>query len=281
MNGAVNIVYKLKTIETQKYFKYEFEPGFVSDNVFSDRLPVSMIFTTRRGGVSEGIYSALNMGYSTGDIKDNIYANRSSVLKDFGLTIKDMASSDQVHGAVLKKVTGASEDAGECDGIFTSAKNVVLSMFFADCTPLFFYDPYNGVAGLSHAGWRGTVADIASGSVEFMAGVFGSAPDSILAVIGPSIGQCCFETGPEVADEFYMKLSKINVDKFIKPPEIPDGRFYIDLKGVNRALLENAGIKKENIFSHEICTFCAKDLFYSYRRDCGDTGRMAALAFIK
>lgn len=264
-----------KLIETQKYFKYIFE-----DKPGNNRgREVEMLFTTKRGGVSEGIYSSLNMGYSTGDSKANIYNNRAIVLNDFNFGIDKMTSSDQVHGTGLRAVEDAGRDAGECDGLFTASRKVVLAMFFADCTPVFFYDPLKTAVGLSHAGWRGTCGDIASKSVRFMKERYGSEPHHLMAVIGPSIGACCFETGEEVALEFKEKLININVNEYIKAA--PDSaKFLIDLKSVNRELLKAAGLKDENIYVHDICTACEKDLFYSYRRDRGDTGRMAALAFI-
>ncbi|OQA78153.1 MAG: Laccase domain protein YfiH [bacterium ADurb.Bin243] len=260
-----------KINENEKYFRYELA-GSPSAN---------MLFTTRRGGVSEGRYSSLNMGYSTCDSKENIYKNRAIVLNDFDLSIDRMTSSDQVHGVELRAVRSCSEDAGECDGLFTDAKNTVLSMYFADCTPLFFYDPVKKAIGLSHAGWRGTVGDIASKSVGFMKEKYGSSAGDIIAVIGPSIGKCCFEVGSEVEAEFTEKLNNINVKEYIGVKEERAGKFYIDLKAINKKLLESAGIKSENIHVHDACTSCMKDFFYSYRRDAGDTGRMAALAFIE
>lgn len=264
-----------KIIETQKYFKYSFE-NKTGNN--SGRI-VEMLFTTRRGGVSGGVYSSLNMGYSTGDSKANIYKNRAIVLNDFNFGINKMTSSDQVHGTELRSVEEAGRDAGECDGLFTDSREVLLAMFFADCTPVFFYDPVKTAIGLSHAGWRGTCGDIAAKSVRFMKELYQSEPHQLMAVIGPSIGPCCFETGEEVADEFKEKLKNIRVNEYIKAAS-DRAKFLIDLKSINRELLKAAGLEDQNIFVHDICTSCEKDIFYSYRRDRGDTGRMAALAFI-
>ncbi len=259
-----------KINENEKYFRYELA-GSPSAN---------MLFTTRRGGVSEGRYSSLNMGYSTCDSKENIYKNRAIVLNDFNFGIDRMTSSDQVHGVELRAVKSCSDDAGECDGLFTDVKNTVLSMYFADCTPLFFYDPVKKAIGLSHAGWRGTVGDIASKSVEFMKQNYGCCAGDIVAVIGPSIGCCCFEVGSEVEAEFREKLKSISVNEYISVKEGRAGKFYINLKAINKSLLRSAGLESENIHVHDVCTSCAKEVFYSYRRDKGDTGRMAALAFI-
>lgn len=259
-------------VETEKYFKYEAGTGA--------QAAAGMIFTTRRGGVSDGRYSSLNMGYSTADSKEKIYKNRALVLDEFGLNIDRMVSSDQVHGTALRSVSGAEENAGECDGVFTRARQVVLSMYFADCTPIFFYDASKSAIGLSHAGWRGTVGGIALLSAEFMRCEYGSRAEDITAVIGPSIGPCCFEVGAEVAAEFESKLRNINVKEYITAGKDGGGKYHIDLKSINRELLIKSGLKKENIHTHLICTSCAGDVFYSYRRDRCDTGRMAALAFL-
>ncbi|HBC76509.1 MAG: hypothetical protein A2008_01705 [Candidatus Wallbacteria bacterium GWC2_49_35] len=264
---------RLNIVENEKYFKYEVESPAAED-------APNMLFTTRRGGVSDGRYSSLNMGYSTADAKENIYKNRALVLDEFKLNIDRMVSSDQVHGTILRSVSSAKEDAGQCDGIFTCARQVVLSMYFADCTPLYFYDAAKSAIGLSHAGWRGTAGDIASMSIKFMESEYGSRAEDITAVIGPSIGPCCFEVGAEVTAEFEDKLRNINVKEYITAAEGGGGKHHIDLKSVNRELLLKSGLKKENIHTHLICTSCAGDVFYSYRRDRCDTGRMAALAFL-
>jgi len=262
-------VIKMRINEHERYFSYDSHDG-----------PV-MLFTTRRGGVSPGPYSSLNMGYSTRDSKDNVYGNREIVVSEFGLTLGDMVTSDQVHGVDLVEAGRKNMNAGRCDGIFTREKGIVLSMYFADCVPLFFFDAKKRVAGLVHAGWRGTRGDIARGAVRFMRERYASSPGDILAVVGPSIGSCCFEVGGEVEASFEEGLPENFLRGNIRRSEAEAGKFFIDLKRINAMLLQQAGIGKENITVHEICTSCEKKVFFSYRRDSGDTGRMAGLVFLK
>lgn len=257
-----------KIIETERYFKYEIE----------GRSEARLLFTTRRGGVSGGRYDSLNMGYSTRDEKGNIYKNRQIVMDDFGLSIDHMVSSDQVHGVKIVNVTDHKTDCGECDGLFTAARGTVLCMYFADCAPIFFHDGIKGVIGLVHAGWRGTCNSIAALSVDFMTKNYGCTPSDIRAVVGPSISQCCFEVGIDAAGEFMNKIDPKTLAGKIK--ETGTGKFFIDLKSINKAILLNSGLREENIMVHDACTSCMKTVFYSYRRDSGDTGRMAGLAFL-
>jgi len=257
-----------KIIESERYFRYDIAGE------------ARMLFTTRRGGVSPGRYASLNMGYSTDDSKEHIYKNRAIVLAEFGLGIGRMVSSDQVHGIKVVGVTDASYDYGECDGLFTRQRGVVLCMYFADCTPLYFYDDRNSAIGLSHAGWRGSCYNIARESVRFMQKEYGTDVKYLKAVIGPSIAECCFEVGSEVVEEFERELGFINVTDFIRKSGGAADKFLMDLKGINRRLLNACGILDENIYTHKICTSCERDTFYSYRRDARDTGRMAGLAFL-
>lgn len=263
-------------LEFNKYFQYE----ILDKSGIKQDIKPYFLFTTKNGGVSNGRYKSLNMGYSTNDLKSNVYKNREIVLKDFGLNIKDIVSSDQVHGTKLKIITDSSLNIGECDGIFTNKKNIVLAMYFADCVPLYFYDLKNNAIGISHAGWRGTKENIAQKSINFMKENFNSDEKDIKVIIGPSIGYCCFKVKNDVVFEFYTKLSdlNINLNKHIK--KIHNNEYYINLREINYEILISTGIIAENIFIHDICTFCRNDLFYSYRRDLGDTGRMAALAFL-
>lgn len=255
--------------ESERYFSYETPGG------------PGMLFTTRRGGVSRGRYSSLNTGFSTPDSRENIYRNRALVLADFGLTLDDVISSDQVHGVELVEAGRAKRDVGECDGIFTREAGIVLSMYFADCTPLYFYDPASGAAGLVHAGWRGTRGGIAGLAVEFMKERYGSDPKKIVAVVGPSIGRCCFEVGAEVEREFASGLPADVTEGRIRAAEKSEGKFLVDLKSINASLLGRSGVPPENIAIHDVCTSCERELFYSYRRDSGDTGRMAGFVFLR
>ena len=158
----------------------------------------------------------------------------------------------------------------ECDALVTADGGVVLVVFSADCTPILLHDPVTGIVGAAHAGWRGTAADIAGKTVAAMAAL-GADPANIHAAIGPNIGQCCFETQSDVP-EAMVKVLGGQAEEFIASR----GRsYYVDLKGVNKALLERAGVRHVEV--SRLCTCCREDLFWSYRRNGDKRGSQGAL----
>ncbi len=164
----------------------------------------------------------------------------------------------------------------ETDAVITDAENVILTSLHADCIPVWLYDTERNAAGLAHAGWRGTRADIAAKTAQKMSDKFGCQKENILAFIGPGISRCCFETGAEVAEEFDEMLGRGSVLGKTGQFGTKDGngKYHLDLKEINAELLRRNGIK--NIFVTDYCTSCSGDLFFSYRRDNGVTGRMVA-----
>ena len=148
----------------------------------------------------------------------------------------------------------------------TNVKQLPLVVYYADCVPILMADKMSGVIAAVHSGWRGTVSEIAGNAVKIMTEQFGASPENIKAAIGPSIGQCCFETGSEVASEFDNDLS-VACD---------NGKFMIDLWTANERILLKCGLQKENIDVLKICTICNSDMLYSYRVNKETTGRMGA-----
>ena len=182
-----------------------------------------------------------------------------------------------VHGTEIKVIDEAFIEDNkdtyieipETDGTVTDLHGIALTSTHGDCIPVYAYDPTLGAIGLAHAGWRGTAAGIAGKLIKTMTSVYGSDPESVCAYIGPGIGLCHFEVGSEVADQFKEAYSWST--DFINMKN--DGKAMIDLKGINRRILELEGVKHIEI--SEDCTFCLKDKYYSYRR-CEDTDRMLA-----
>ena len=163
-------------------------------------------------------------------------------------------------------------DVYDVDGAVTDLPGVYLATTHGDCLPIWVCDPVKGAVGLAHAGWRGSLEGIAGTLVQTMMHAYGSDPSDIRAAIGPGIGACCFEVGPDVADRFTDRFPW--AEDFIY--SYPNARPHIDLKGINAELLRMEGVVQIEISSH--CTCCEPDRFWSYRR-CGDTTRM--LAFIE
>ena len=184
---------------------------------------------------------------------------------------------DQVHGtrvvivdAQLLEGQGSFVEIEGHDGAVTNLKGVILTTKHADCIPLYFFDPVKGVIGLSHAGWRGTVGDIASITIDTMIQVYGCNPVDIKAWIGPGIGRCHFEVSEDVAELFITNMPWSR--EFIDDGKT-SGKYMIDLKGVNSRLLKNKGLCDIHISPY--CTFCDPEHFYSYRRDAASERHLA------
>jgi YfiH family protein len=236
-------------------------------------------FTTRAGGVSQGVYSSLNLGQNRGDDPVCVRENYLRISRALDIHYEDIVCFRQVHGNCVKVVT--REDRGgifiasprEADGIVTQEDGVALMVFSADCVPILLHDPVRGVIGAVHAGWRGTAADIAGEAVRRMQDVFGCA--DIHAAIGPCISKCCFETDIDVRDALYNVLGD-ETGSFV---EIRGSKFMIDLKEANRRLLGRAGVRDIEISDE--CTFCNPDKYWSHRRMKTGRGSQAAIIAIK
>ena len=233
-------------------------------------------FSTRRGGISESEYSSLNLGLKTEDTNENVIENVKKFTTAIGVNSEDLVISDQIHSDVIKIVK--SEDKGkgflkDVDGLVTNVKDIPLMTVFADCVPIFLVDIAKQVIATSHAGWRGTKLKIGKKTVQVMANEYGSNPKDIIAVIGPSIGECCYEVDKQVIDEFDSNFKDLST--FISPKE--EGKYQLNLWNANRTSLKEAGLLDENIVISNLCTSCNSDLFYSYRKENGKTGRMSAV----
>lgn len=237
--------------------------------------------TTRKGGVSEGECTSLNMGFNRNDKHENVLENYIRISEELKISHENMVFSNQVHDNKVRIVTKAdcgkgivrSSDIFGYDGLVTNIEEVVLVTFYADCVPIFFFDPVKKVIGLAHSGWRSTVKGIGKETLKLMNKEFGCSASDIIACIGPSISQCCFEAGEEVYDEFvgtYPWCS--NLCK-----KTDENKWHINLQEIIKATLLDTGVKEDNISISGICTKCNKDTFFSHRGDKGKTGSLAAI----
>lgn len=250
---------------------------------------VRAVFTARHGGVSHPPYESLNLGYHVGDDPEAVTENRSRAAALAGGTLDDLVAAEQVHGDRVEVISvdhrgrGARGQAGSipgADALITAEPGVVISMYYADCVPIFLAAPGKrvgprlGVGGLAHAGWKGTVARIGERTVEAMAGNFGVRPEDIVCAIGPSIGPCCYEVDQPVLKPLRLAFP----EKWETLVRLRDGgKAMLNLWEANRLALLAAGVRAENIVVAGLCTACRTDLFYSHRTEKGWTGRMAAL----
>lgn len=237
-------------------------------------------FSTRLGGVSEGIYDSLNLGMNRGDIRARVKENWNRFLKEAGISRKEFVCGNQVHGnnvhIATEKDLRPAFGPGEliaADGYVTNEKNVPLSIFTADCVPLLLEDSENGVIGAIHCGWRSTVGDIEGQAIEKMVSL-GAKPEKIKAAIGPSIDKCCFEVGLDVIFDVKSLLGS-EAEKYYTKKE--NEKFMLDLRGVVGRRLELLGVKPENIERVGGCTMCHPDRYWSHRYTNGERGSLACI----
>lgn len=181
-----------------------------------------------------------------------------------------VAKVRQIHSAVVWRVDSQVGLLGDGDALYSATPGTWLAVRTADCVPLLLAHSGHRVAAIVHAGWRGTVQGIVLETMAGMGRDFGSRAQEMVAAIGPSIGKCCFEVGPEVADQFRRWL-----------PEPGTGKRLIDLREALRRQIEAAGIPRENISVSEHCTRCSVEEFHSYRRDKEAAGRMVSAVRIR
>lgn len=232
-------------------------------------------FTTRLGGVSSGYLSSMNLSFSREDRK-TVLENYRRIKEAVGFS-GTFALTDQQHtDTVMRvdKVQNGFEVVGKAvDGLVTNVLGITLTVFVADCVPVIIADPVTRAVACVHSGWRGTAAMITSKAVSKMVSEYGSDPKTLVAAIGPCIGECCYEVGHDVLDGF-CEINP-NAQTFFKPK--PDGKFMLDLNGANRAVLEMAGLLKDNIHVSNECTCCKNELYFSHRATKGKRGNLAAM----
>lgn len=246
---------------------------------------ITHCFTTRKGGISSGVYESMNLGFNTGDDKENVFENFKRISIALNIEYKNMVFSNQIHEANVKTVDENDKGKGIIkksniigyDALITDKPGVVLVTFFADCVSVFLYDAEKNVIALAHSGWRGTVKEIARKTIIKMRDEYNCVPSNIIAAVGPSIGSCCFEVGNEVYEEFKYNLP-YSTGYCIK---INDEKWRIDLRSIIKNTLIQSGISEKSICISTMCTKCNNDLFYSHRRDNNRRGTMASIMQIK
>lgn len=245
-------------------------------------------FTTRLDGYSKEPYNWMNIGLHVGDEVTAVISNRQQLTTQLGWEFDAWTCGEQVHGSRVAVVTEQERGKGSksmedtikgVDGLVTDKKDILLTSFYADCVPLYFFDPSKQVIGLAHAGWKGTVSAIALEMVETMQKVYQCDPNHIFAAIGPSIGQCCYEVNDVVIQQINVLWKELKLPQSLYAEvvsTISDEKALINLKEINRQIMIKAGIMASRIEISNWCTSCNTDKFFSYRAENGKTGRMAS-----
>jgi YfiH family protein len=260
-------------------------------------------FSTRPGGASvlDG-KPALNLGFTDWDERDRVAANREKFMAALDARKMPLVTLRQFHSDVIHIAAAPCAEAPRADALITSTPGLLLGVQTADCVPILLADTRQRVVAAIHAGWRGTLARIAVKTLGRMTMEFGTRPRDVVAALGPAIGRCCYEVGPEVAQAFAAQFPRAS-DWFdgpfeqlahgeeplslpwlsMMPPghELPPPRIQLDLRASNRWQLIDAGVPEKQIAASDLCTACRTDLLFSYRREAPKTGRLMAVIGIK
>lgn len=239
-------------------------------------------FTTRHEGVSRPPYNSLNLGTGTLDQPHNVEGNRSLLMRAFDVPPEGLLTVRQVHGNDILVIDAPNEDVShfltvESDAIITNQPGIMIGVCVADCVPLLLLDPERRVIAAVHAGWQGTASRLVAKTVKAMQAHFGCDPASLMAAIGPCIMPCCYEVDGPVRQAFLQ--GDLPWETFAE--ENGAGKWKLDLAAANRGLLAAAGVPASAIRTAEMCVCCQRELFFSYRRDKGETGRQMGFIMLK
>lgn len=248
-------------------------------------------FSTRLGGVSKNHLASMNLSFSRGDERENVFENHRRFGKAIGYDENKLVFSDQVHTTVIHKVTEADcgkgitkeSDIRGVDGLVTNIPGIPLITFYADCVPLYFYSPEKKVVALAHSGWRGTIEEIGAKMVHFMETEYGCRAGDMICAIAPSICQNCYEVSEDVALQFEEKYKSFyqgkNMNELLYKKE--NGKYLLNLHKACEITLLNAGILKEHLDITNLCTCCNPEIFFSHRASHGMRGNMGAVIMLK
>ncbi|MFB1049650.1 peptidoglycan editing factor PgeF [Paraliobacillus sp. JSM ZJ581] len=232
-------------------------------------------FTTRHGGVSKSPYDSFNLGLHVNDNQQDVLANRNVLSQLLAYPLNNWVMAEQTHGTKIHLVTSADRGSGaldvataipNTDGLITKEKNILLVAMFADCVPLYFWDTSTGWIGIAHAGWKGTVKQMAVNMIKKLK-AHGANIDTLYVGIGPSISQTNYEINNHVFNHIPIRFREQVTKK------VSDMNYLLNLSSLNYYMLIEHGIQPENIYQSHLCTY-SDPLFFSYRYEKGQTGRM-------
>jgi purine-nucleoside/S-methyl-5'-thioadenosine phosphorylase / adenosine deaminase len=238
-------------------------------------------FTTRNGGVSRPPYNSLNLGFNTDDARFHIEGNRSTLARAFALSPNQLLTVKQVHGTDVLVLDQPNPDLShflsvECDAVITDQPGLMLGVLVADCYPVLLYDSVRKVGGVVHVGWRGAAAGLLNKTVQAMQGSFGCNPTNLLAAVGPGIGAHKYEVDRQVRELFRRGSGHWEAIA----SEVALGKWHLDLRKSCLLQLQEAGLPADGLSAAEECTCCHRELFFSYRRDGGKTGRQLGFVIL-
>ncbi|MDQ0299054.1 YfiH family protein [Salibacterium salarium] len=269
-------------MKNDPFLRQEESHFLLKEAPFGENVHVTAGMTTRLNGIGNAPYDTLNMAFHVGDESDAVLANRERVAKAIGFPLSDWVAAEQVHKADIVKVSNQDkgkgawkreESVGNFDGMYTSEKGVLLVSFYADCVPLIFFAPKQEYVGVAHAGWKGTSLNIGGALVTEWIEKEGINSEGIYVAIGPSISEEVYEVDGHVIEQMEQVLPEENNPPWTKSRP---NHWLLDVKEMNRILLNSAGVPLSNIFKSSHCTYSEPETFFSHRQSNGTTGRMMA-----
>lgn len=280
-----NIVILNKENRNSTRINFKDNVPYISYRALADIKWLKNGFSTRLGGVSEGVLSTMNLGFGRNDWPENVVKNHEIIANAIGFNPKNIVASKQTHTTnvkiVSKKDCGKGiyreRDYDDVDGMITNEKGIVLATYFADCVPLYMVDTKNKAIGLSHSGWRGTVGKIGKVTLDLMKETYGTNPKDVIACIGPSICRDCYEVSEDVATEFEAAFKGRKKDILINKG---NGKYQLDLWECNYIIFKECGVYEENIHMPDICTCHNMEMMFSHRATQGRRGNLAAFLSI-
>ena len=244
-------------------------------------------FSTRIGGVSKEHLGTMNLSFTRGDEEEAVRENYRRMAEALDVAYDSFVFSQQTHTTNVRKVTEEDKGKGlvmpldyqDVDGLITNIPGLCLSTFYADCVPLYFVDPVHKAIGLSHSGWRGTVGKIGQATVQKMSEEYGTNPSDVIAAIGPSICQDCYEVSEDVIEQFRAAFATEYWNELFYKKE--NGKYQLNLWKANEIVMLEAGVRKEHIAVTNLCTCCNSDVLFSHRASEGKRGNLAAFLMLK
>lgn len=256
------------------------------------------LFSTRLGGVSQGVCSGMNLGFLRGDSEENVRENYRRIAQILHCSEEDFVCAKQTHTTNIRRVTQEDRGKGvtrerdydDVDGLVTDIPGIVLVTYYADCVPLYFVDTVHKAIGLAHSGWKGTAAGMGACMCRRMKEEFGTRPEDLVVSIGPAICRECYEVSEDVASVFSEKFADDRAvleeiaDSGMFMSEVRDvvvpgktaGKYQLDLWLANAAILRKEGIMPEQISVADICTCHNPSYLFSHRASRGMRGSLAA-----
>lgn len=255
-------------------------PNLLQFESLNRQTGIEHFFTTRKGGVSKGAFSSLNLGNFSDDCTIDIYENRQILSRMWYMDITDFIVPHQTHSSNVVVIdenfmnTVPSEKIDALYGVdatITHLKNIFLCATTADCVPVLLYEKERQIVAAVHAGWKGIVGGILEHTIAKMKELYDSNPSDIVAAIGPSISQKNYEVGEELITMFNEVGFDLSSASFVNQQT---NKWHIDLKLIVHDELVKLGVMSQHIETSSLCTFDESELFFSARRQSIVSGRM-------